>query len=481
MKFIITIILSITVVLSACLVTHEFDTACGLLAASVSSSGNNVPRTPADDFTYNVIKELTSAPYMGRLPGTPGNKMAVSFISERYKDLGLKQPPGYNSYLQTFQQQLIVQNSATVLVTRRKTGEVTGEYNHLSDYIGLPLWPNTKIQGLIDAPLVSITDLKQLSRNNQEIYGKVLLISSELVHSLPHDHLQADGIVNKLLSLGSRIEGSIINFDNRRDGYFHVSKSMKRLFRGSKKYNNKNGQVLLYCSDAAYPYLKEAAEREDNVYISVDFSLEECYSSNVIGVIEGTDRSNNDHIIIAAHLDHIGDNKDETYNPGALDNASGIAGLLEIARTLLNKTELPQKDIIFIATNGEEEYFAGSNYYVGHPILPLKNATMINLDMIGAKGAEYLEVCYPGNNSVELSRQIASDGLEIGINTRSSYILSSDHVTFSVCGVPAVMLKHLQPVQRHHTMQDSFEITMDINKLQEAIDLVVYYIEQTAY
>ena len=475
MKYVLTTLLIFLVIIS------------GIIYTSQNNATNEIPlnnqiHKPIDDYTYKVIKEITSATYMGRLPGTAGNKKTVDFLVEQFKNIGLTAPKKYPSYLQSFQQDLMVVNSPAVLITSRNTGEITGEYNNLSDYNALALWPNTMVQGEAKAELVNITKIEQLSRNNASIRNKILLIDKQVVYSLRYDERQADGIVNKVRGLSGYIKGAIINFDNKRDGYFHVSKQLSRIYRGGKKFNNKNGPIIMYCSNDAYPFLQEAALREDNVYLKVDFSLQKCSSSNVIGIIEGSNTRSKKHIIVGAHLDHIGDNKDETYNPGALDNASGIAGLLEIARTLLAKDEKPEYDIIFVAFNGEEEYFAGSNYYVSNPLVSLDYTTMmLNLDMIGAKDAEFLEICYAGTNSVKLSNEIAGYSQEIGISARSSYILSSDHVTFTVCGVPSVMFKHLQSVQRHHTMQDSYELTMNINKHQEAVNVAVKYIEEVYY
>lgn len=474
MKYLLTSLLILMIIVSGILYTSEQNAIKEIPLSSIVHK-------PVDDYTYNVIKEITSASYMGRLPGTAGNLKTVKFLVEQFKSLGLTPPTKYPDYLQSFQQDLMVVNSPAVLITSRKTGEVTGEYNNLSDYNGLALWPHTMIKGEVKAELVNVTSMEQLSRANKKIKNKVLLIDKRLAYALQYDARQAEGIVNKVKSLSGYIKAAIINFDNKRDGYFHVSKQMRRLNRGGKKLNNKNGPILMYCSNDAYPYLQEAAERGDSAYLKVDFSLEKCNSSNVIGIIEGTNQKSKKHLIVGAHLDHIGDNKDETYNPGALDNASGIAGILEIARTLLAKDERPEYDIIFIAFNGEEEYFAGSNHYVSNPLVSLDYTTMLNFDMIGAKGAEYLEICYAGTNSIKLSEQIVNYTKNIGIASRSSYILSSDHVTFTVCGVPSVMFKQLQEIQRHHTMQDSYELTIDINKHQEAVNAAVKFITEEYY
>jgi hypothetical protein len=113
-------------------------------------------------------------------------------------------------------------------------------------------------------------------------------------------------------------------------------------------------------------------------------------SFNVIGILPGSDPKLKDEaIVIGAHYDHLGLGGEGSLAPregdihhGADDNASGVAGLLELARML--SSQKPRRTIVFIAFSGEEEGLIGSSYYVNHPIVPLANTVaMINMDMIG--------------------------------------------------------------------------------------------------
>lgn len=111
-------------------------------------------------------------------------------------------------------------------------------------------------------------------------------------------------------------------------------------------------------------------------------------SENVLAYLKGSDQSEK-HIIITAHLDHIGKTSyGEVFN-GADDNASGTAALLEIAQAikeLENKGIKPKHGILFLHVTAEELGLFGSKYYTQHPVLPLKEALYnVNLDMIGRK------------------------------------------------------------------------------------------------
>lgn len=126
--------------------------------------------------------------------------------------------------------------------------------------------------------------------------------------------------------------------------------------------------------------------------LKTDIVRHEVRASNVIGVLEGSDPIlKSEAIVIGAHYDHLGHGGAGSLAPregeihhGADDNASGVAGVLELARIFTAQRPRPRRTIVFIAFSGEEEGLLGSNYYVNHPIVPLaKTIAMINMDMIG--------------------------------------------------------------------------------------------------
>jgi hypothetical protein len=107
-------------------------------------------------------------------------------------------------------------------------------------------------------------------------------------------------------------------------------------------------------------------------------------SRNVVGVIRGSDAVLRDEaVVIGAHVDHLGRSGDTIY-PGADDNASGVAALLEMARAFASSPVKPKRSLVFAFWTGEEEGKLGSGYYVRHPLWPLeRTAVYLNLDMIG--------------------------------------------------------------------------------------------------
>ncbi|MCM3873453.1 MAG: M20/M25/M40 family metallo-hydrolase, partial [Pyrinomonadaceae bacterium] len=129
-----------------------------------------------------------------------------------------------------------------------------------------------------------------------------------------------------------------------------------------------------------------------SITLITDVVRREVAGANVIGILDGSDPTlKNEAIVIGAHYDHLGRGgegslaqREGDVHHGADDNASGTAGLIELARIFSTQRPKPRRTIVFAAFSGEEEGLLGSNYYVNHPVIPLANTiAMINMDMIG--------------------------------------------------------------------------------------------------
>jgi len=125
-----------------------------------------------------------------------------------------------------------------------------------------------------------------------------------------------------------------------------------------------------------------------NVVVNVEVHsryVREQPTMNVIGWMEGSDPVLKDeYVIIGAHLDHVGSQAGEVYAPGANDDASGSAAVLEIAEAFIKSGQKPKRSVVFILFASEELGLYGSSYFVENPLVPLeKVSAMINLDCIG--------------------------------------------------------------------------------------------------
>jgi len=180
-------------------------------------------------------------------------------------------------------------------------------------------------------------------------------------------------------------------------------------------------------------------------------AVEKIASSNVLGVIPGSDPTlAKEAVMITAHLDHDGvDPKlegDKIYN-GAMDNAAGIATMLEVARAFAEGKEKPRRTVIFAAVTAEEDGLLGSQYLAKHPLVPAggRVAGVVNLDM-PVLTYDFSDVIAFGGEHSTLGpiadRAVAKAGIKVspdpmpeqGIFTRS------DHYSFVVEGVPSIML-----------------------------------------
>ena len=169
-------------------------------------------------------------------------------------------------------------------------------------------------------------------------------------------------------------------------------------------------------------------------------------SRNVIGVLPGEGQAD-EAVLYSAHWDHLGQHPDEhgdnIYN-GAIDNATGVAGILEIAEQFAHQQPRPKRSLVFAAVTLEEAGLLGSQYYVQHPTFPLnKIAGVINLDAMSVAGrARDLTVVGMGSSELEdiLKPVAAMQGrtLHAESSPQNGGYFRSDHFSFARAGVPAL-------------------------------------------
>jgi Zn-dependent M28 family amino/carboxypeptidase len=178
-------------------------------------------------------------------------------------------------------------------------------------------------------------------------------------------------------------------------------------------------------------------------------SVRQLMSSNVIAILAGSGRRR-EYVLYTAHWDHLGRagtaQGGAIFN-GAVDNASGTAGLLMLAQAFSRTRPAPERSIVFLALTGEESGLLGSGYYVGHPVLPLKDAAaVLNLDTLHV-GGPTRDVTVFGLGNSELDDYVrdaaALQGREIRPDPTPDrgYFLSSGHYNFAKHGVPVLYAK----------------------------------------
>jgi Zn-dependent M28 family amino/carboxypeptidase len=183
-----------------------------------------------------------------------------------------------------------------------------------------------------------------------------------------------------------------------------------------------------------------------NLTVGLSNQLKYAMSHNVIAILKGTARPD-ENIIYTAHWDHFGIGPvikgDSIYN-GAVDNASGVASLLSIARAFTQVSIKPQRSIVFLAVTGEEQGLLGSEYYATHPIYPLnKTVANLNMDALGFYG-ETKDIAVTGKGQNDLEDYVAAEAEKSGYTLvgdkkpgAGSYY-RSDHFNFAKVGIPAL-------------------------------------------
>ncbi|MBL8753981.1 MAG: M28 family peptidase [Planctomycetes bacterium] len=168
-------------------------------------------------------------------------------------------------------------------------------------------------------------------------------------------------------------------------------------------------------------------------------------ASNVVAVLEGTSKKN-EAIVFSAHHDHVGRRLDGDAFNGADDNASGTAGLLEIAQAFAQGPK-PERSIVFLSVSGEELGLWGSDWYGQHPTWPLERIVAdINIDMIGraAGTAAAIELQVTPSHQHDKYSSLVRDAVGLGakfgvtFSSGDTYYARSDHFNFAKRGVPVV-------------------------------------------
>jgi hypothetical protein len=188
------------------------------------------------------------------------------------------------------------------------------------------------------------------------------------------------------------------------------------------------------------------------IAVESESAWEDFTSPQVVGLLPGGDpRLTAEHIILMGHLDHIGISEnakpgEDRINNGALDNASGIATMLEAARHFTTSGQPPRRSVMFVANTGEEKGLLGADYFAENPTVPAGSIVgLVNLDMplllydftdVIAFGAEHSTIAKIAASAAKgMNVKIAPDPMP-----QESLFVRSDHYRFVERGVPSIFL-----------------------------------------
>lgn len=176
--------------------------------------------------------------------------------------------------------------------------------------------------------------------------------------------------------------------------------------------------------------------------------------ANVAGMVRGKKQADS-IIVVCAHYDHLG-RMGSVLFPGANDNASGTALLLDLARHYSQPQNQPDYSLLFIAFAAEEAGLVGSNYFVSHPLVPLKHISLVlNLDLM-AGGSDGIMVVNgeQQNRAYQLLDSVNTTGKYLKNVQKRANAANSDHYPFTQKGVPAIFVYTMGDVTAYHDPND---------------------------
>ncbi|MFQ5930622.1 MAG: M28 family metallopeptidase, partial [Acidobacteriota bacterium] len=254
--------------------------------------------------------------------------------------------------------------------------------------------------------------------------------------------------------------------------------------------------------------LKEAAARRDfkpvplglKASLSVKNTLRPISSKNVVAKLEGGDPNLRDqYVVYMAHWDHLGKNptlKDDQIYNGARDNASGTAGLLEIAEAFTKLERPPRRSLLFLASTAEEQGLLGSRYYAEKSLYPLtRTVAVINMDILNVLG-KTKDVIIIGMGNSTLDDAVEAAAREQGRTVRpdpepeKGFYYRSDHFSFAKQGVPALyvhrgvdyvgkpegwglQMREEYTSEYYHKPSDEFDSNWDLSGAVEDLQLLL--------
>jgi Zn-dependent M28 family amino/carboxypeptidase len=433
------------------------------------------------------IKVLASDEFEGRAPGSKGEELTVKYITDQFKKIGLKPGNPDGTYTQEVPLAGIKSEPQMSFVTREKTMDLKFPDDFVAS--SARLQPEIKIDksdlifvgyGAV-APEYGWDDYK-----NVDVKGKTLLM---LIGDPPIPDPKAPSKLDDKIFKGKAMTyygrwtykyeiaakkgaaAAIIIHETEPAAYpWQVVRSSWSKENFELDNPNKNMEAiparswitldvakkLLTDSGQDFDALKKSAITKNfrpvvlkaKANIDIKQQVRAFKSHNVIGKLEGSDpKLNGEYVIYTAHWDHLGRHPemqgDQIFN-GAIDNASGVASIIEIAGAFMKINPPPKRSVLFMATTAEEAGLLGAKYYAEHPLYPLeKTLADINLDSMNVWGkAHDIEDLSLGFSTLDdlLAAAAKQQGRTAIPDSRpdKGKIYRADNFEFSKVGLPSL-------------------------------------------
>ena len=480
------------------------------------------PKAPLEVLSADLLREHTKAlsddTMQGRKPGTEGGRRTVGYISTAMKDLGLE-PAGEDGWTQRVRMRGVTTDASTVELAfnggrgsdvplQFGTAFVGGSYQRAGsksihaplvfagygvtapeydwdDYAGLDAKGKVVVVFVGDPPV----DDDRFAGEAMTYYGRWTykferaLEAGALGCLVIHETEPASYGWNVVRNSWSGERIHIVEPNGKLPAALDVQGWIST--EAAQALAKKAGTSLARWHEAA---LKKFKAVDIPVTLSGTWaSTERRFSDdNVLGRIPGATRPE-EAVFVTAHWDHLGTNptaqpgEDAVFN-GAVDNASGIAGMLGVAAAIqagIRHGDAPSRSIVFFATTAEEQGLQGARYYAANPLVPLeKIAGVVNIDSMNVHGrTKTIQVVGPGQSTMEdVLREVAeAQGRTIVPDERPSAggYYRSDQFAFARRGVPGLYFRGGTDMEhgglqagreiaagraaRYHTVEDNYD------------------------
>jgi hypothetical protein len=415
-----------------------------------------------DDLKNNLYT-IASNEMEGRETATQGQKKVAAFIENYFKSIGL-QPGNKGNYQMTFPVYVDSLINSSIIINdepffRDKDFSFMFSSTHSAAY---------NFSEVVFAGF-GLSDSTQNDYKNIDAKGKLVIVLSRNVASEQSSqnpigysfYRQQDAAMKNGAAALFVVDTSIKATENKSSMYVNAFQKSVRIntFFISEKMADaimKNG----YAAAKTATINKIANSKIYNANVAVNFQKQQLtlQSSNVLGLLEGTDLKD-EFVVISAHYDHLGIHNGILW-PGADDDGSGTVSILQIAKAFTKAKadgKEPRRSILFMAVSGEEKGLWGSDYYGAHPVYPLDKTTVnLNVDMVGridptrkrGDSTNYIYVIGDDKLSSDLkpiSESINNKNTKLELDYKYNnpkdpqrIYYRSDHYNFAKRGVPVI-------------------------------------------
>ncbi|OOQ58639.1 M28 family metallopeptidase [Mucilaginibacter pedocola] len=511
----------------------RFIAICGFAAVITSCSHEKENTATTDPELAADIKQhiavLANDSLLGRKPFTVGEDKTIAYISSQFKKLGLE--PGNNgSY---YQDVPMVEIGPAAAPTLQLTGKVQASLKMGEDFVAATRREMPAVD-LTNSPLVfagygvvapeyNWNDYKGL-----DVKGKtVVVLVNDPGFKAPEKLFKGDtmtyyGRWTYKYEEAARQGAAGVLIVHQTEPASYGWQVIQNSFTGSKLYLTQEDKHMNRCQvegwiseETAKKLLAGAGITEDmrayarkkdfkavplnsSVSVSLKNKLKYSTSHNVVAILKGYAAAN-EYVLYSAHWDHFGIGKpdakgDSIYN-GAVDNASGVAAILAVAKKFKQLNGKPKRSIVFLAVTAEEQGLLGSEYYGTHPIFPLKKTVAdLNIDALSDFG-ETSDFSITGKGQNDLDDYVIAltkpNGWTVvgDKNPGSGGYYRSDHFNFAKVGVPALDLHNgansiekgeaygMEKLKeyndnRYHQPSDSYSDTMNTQGMAQTAGLM---------